>query len=539
LEEARLDWASFDQADLGGANLKYAFVVGADFKRAKGLILPQLESARFWVLSQLPSGYDLPLANQYNSENERFLGSAQGRFFAYSDLRRLDLSGADLHSYNLDYADLRLANLRGANLRGASLRNAKVFLTHFEDCLFEPEQVKKMSGWQLGYYSAGLAKRLGLPPDHDHNLPTKQKPVGTLDSQYDLSNADLSDMDLSSWTFNGTNLSNAELNDANLRQTSFKGADLLDVVGLGSKIFMTDFRGARHFKLEAFTVIVPRVGGGVEEESRCTKELAFLDGNAKHDRRLNLHDLSGADLRSCPLENVDFDGYDLRNADLRGASLAGASLAESSSSLSERKVKLAGAKLDGANVRFARFAPFIGTAPIVNVDSKFRRMAWDSDLTPTQARTASNSRLAVFPLRIEAALFPMDPIHYVAILERRCRGCSLNGADMHDGDLCGSDFRGADLRKGNFIRANLRQASLAGADLNGAIFVGAYVAWTDFRGAKNLSAERIRDARNWSSGYFDLDKLADLGLPADHNESLKRLSEALGISTGTGCSTDH
>lgn len=61
-------------------------------------------------------------------------------------------------------------------------------------------------------------------------------------------------------------------------------------------------------------------------------------------------------------------------------------------------------------------------------------------------------------------------------------------------NLDGVNFQQADLRQVNFQGANLQYACFTGANLEAAQFEKAYLVGTDFRGARNLTADQIRAA---------------------------------------------
>ena len=71
----------------------------------------------------------------------------------------------------------------------------------------------------------------------------------------------------------------------------------------------------------------------------------------------------------------------------------------------------------------------------------------------------------------------------------------------------GGQPAGADL-----IVANLQKADLIFADLQGA----------DLFEVEAVTASQIKKARNWELAFYSGDVLAELGLPADHNETVSR-----------------
>ena len=87
-------------------------------------------------------------------------------------------------------------------------------------------------------------------------------------------------------------------------------------------------------------------------------------------------------------------------------------------------------------------------------------------------------------------------------------------------DLTNTQLAGADLLQANLVgvnlgMANLDKARLNGADLNNTILTGANLSKVWLGGAKNLKAEQIQDAENWSDAYLPdyLNYLKDLPDP--------------------------
>ncbi len=112
------------------------------------------------------------------------------------------------------------------------------------------------------------------------------------------------------------------------------------------------------------------------------------------------------------------------------------------------------------------------------------------------------------------------------LLRANLQGANLERADLREADLLSAELQGADLRDANLQKAylgsaqlqgaNLRDAELQGADLREAELQGA-----DLREAKGVTASQIKQARNWRLAFYSDDFLAELGLSADHNETVK------------------
>ncbi len=167
-----LEKAVKDGANLGGADLNYAYLTGADLRGADladaYLIGADLTGANL-------TGADLRGAN---------LGGADlaDAYLIGADLRGANLTGADLRGANLGGADLNYAYLTGADLRGASLRGGEkligerpVFMTgpigsrcsHLIAYLTD-KGVRLMSGCFFGDIDTFRNKLESTHADNDH-----------------------------------------------------------------------------------------------------------------------------------------------------------------------------------------------------------------------------------------------------------------------------------------------------------------------------------------------------------------------------------
>ena len=70
------------------------------------------------------------------------------------------------------------------------------------------------------------------------------------------------------------------------------------------------------------------------------------------------------------------------------------------------------------------------------------------------------------------------------------------------------DLFDANLQEANLSRANLRGANL-GTDLT-------------FGRIRDLTAPQVKKAKNWELAFYEKDFLKVLGLPPDHNKTLKK-----------------
>ena len=92
--------------------------------------------------------------------------------------------------------------------------------------------------------------------------------------------------------------------------------------------------------------------------------------------------------------------------------------------------------------------------------------------------------------------------------EASLRIANLQEADLLDANLQKADLFDANLQEANLSRANLRGANL-GTDLT-------------FGRIRDLTAPQVKKAKNWELAFYEKDFLKELGLPPDHNKTLKK-----------------
>ena len=108
----------------------------------------------------------------------------------------------------------------------------------------------------------------------------------------------------------------------------------------------------------------------------------------------------------------------------------------------------------------------------------------------------------------------------------RLRGSDLRFANARGAYLVNADLRNAHLQNADLSLADLQEADLSETILQGASLRGAYLQGTDLCKVKAVTASQIKKARNWQLAFYSDDFLKELGLPADHNETLeKKLAE--------------
>lgn len=127
------------------------------------------------------------------------------------------------------------------------------------------------------------------------------------------------------------------------------------------------------------------------------------------------------------------------------------------------------------------------------------------------------------------------------------KDANLRGTDLSCADLSGADFHKANLVLTHLAAANLTEADFSGANLcdadlseanlceanfGDAVLVGALFQGADLNKAKleenvkDISPFQIKTAKNWACAFFNEGILERLGLPPDHNETLRKENEA-------------
>lgn len=155
----------------------------------------------------------------------------------------------------------------------------------------------------------------------------------------DVSDGDLSGVDLHEADLSGADLSGADLTDADLAGSDFRGADLRATIFARANLSESDLRGAnlRQASLPNAELHAVRL----EDANLVQANLRGANLSASHLRRANL--------RRAKLEDANLSRADLADADLCSASLASADLY----SASLRGVHLRDSALSGAILTYA------------------------------------------------------------------------------------------------------------------------------------------------------------------------------------------
>ena len=93
------------------------------------------------------------------------------------------------------------------------------------------------------------------------------------------------------------------------------------------------------------------------------------------------------------------------------------------------------------------------------------------------------------------------------------RVANLFDANLQEANLIGANFREANLRVANLQEADLLDVNLQGANLGTDLTFGI---------VRDLTAPQVKKAKNWELAFYEKDFLKELGLPPDHNKTLKK-----------------
>jgi len=99
------------------------------------------------------------------------------------------------------------------------------------------------------------------------------------------------------------------------------------------------------------------------------------------------------------------------------------------------------------------------------------------------------------------------------ILEQHRKWVESEGKEGEKAELRVANLQEADLFDANLQEANLSRANLWGANLGTDLTFGI---------VRDLTAPQVKKAKNWELAFYEKDFLKELGLPPDHNKTLKK-----------------
>jgi uncharacterized protein YjbI with pentapeptide repeats len=223
-----------------------------------------------------------------------------------------------------------------------------------------------------------------------------------------------------------------------------------------------------------------------------------LEGLAKE------KDLEG---RPIKISTVAANGVNLESIDLEGAYLhvCGFGMAELSRANFRKTilvdVRFDRARLFGADFREAQFEKEV----------RFMHALYDEEAEKQ------------FPIGFdpqEAGAYKIAPgvslqsamLENASLWDAELVGANLQDANLENAILGGSNLQRTNLQNANLKGARARGMDLKGADLKDAELEGANIEGVDLRGAKNITIEQIKAARNWKHAIYDDDFCKELGL---------------------------
>lgn len=199
--------------------------------------------------------------------------------------------------------------------------------------------------------------------------------------------------------------------------------------------------------------------------------------------------------------------------------------------------------------------PLLRAAAAMKLGSLLQEFPSEWDVSPSrkeQLRHQTKQVLAM-ALATETELKVRRALAIAIAMDSNLKGLDLSGAqannaywakkdftdtDFFQADLSQASFRQAILHRTqlrsanlqetvlieancvetNFKLANLSRADLSNTNMAKAIFVDANLQGADLRGAKNLSLDQVRCAKNWEQAIYNEDFLTKLGLPLKPTE---------------------
>lgn len=114
---------------------------------------------------------------------------------------------------------------------------------------------------------------------------------------------------------------------------------------------------------------------------------------------------------------------------------------------------------------------------------------------------------------LEGALLQEANLNNVNLQKANLRIAKLQEAYLHNANLQEANLGGAIFQK-----ADIKDAQLQDTDLCGEIYPGE-VLCADFRGAKNLTLQQVKVAKNWKKAHYDPEFRKQLGLLPEKPEA--------------------
>jgi uncharacterized protein YjbI with pentapeptide repeats/basic membrane lipoprotein Med (substrate-binding protein (PBP1-ABC) superfamily) len=306
----------------------------------------------------------------------------------------------------------------------------------------------------------------------------------------DLHGSDLSLADLSNAFMPACNLLRSNLTKANLRGSYMPTAYLI-----GSNLNDADLSGS--YMDQSFV-------------DNSTLVRAKMNGASLWAVKMSDSNLSGASFVKALMVRSTFQNSQLNGDNLTRASLIGANLINATVTYADLSgADLSEARCGGANFSGSKLVK--STLGFTNLTSTNLSMAdlSGSYLVASNLDDSNLTKAVLSGANLENAF-----MRWVKLVEAKLSGASLNGARLDDSDLSRSDLRetdlsGASLTGSNLTGADLSDARLVGTDLTLAVISGATLSRTSLVGSKlnwaKLSGSSFTDCQFARAEFFGAD----------------------------------
>ena len=522
--ESDLTNTNFASATLVGATIGVS--TGADFTNAvlrdtilsSGITLAQLESTMSYQNRDL-SGVTVPASVDLTGQDFSgwVLAGAQLPSLEGARLNGADLSNAWLE--NVREADLSAANIKGAQFRPNSDLTQEQFkstASYQANDLAGVRLLLEISGWELS--GANLTEaHITNGEVSDTNFSNATLTNASLWSSNftdvsfrgaDLAGALLRRSTLTNVDMSGANLTDVDFESATLRSVNLDGTDLRTVNLSGVRTFSGSLRGANLSGLA-----LPSLEVDTDVTDAIVSETAFqaiTESQLRSTQSYKNQNLQGVNFSRTLLDGWDLSGQDMRNAvfpELDGVNLSNTNLADSFFFWGD----IQGADITGANIVGATFAEVsnLSEAQLQSTASYQARdlrgislevdvRGWDfSGQNLTDATLDSEVTDADFTGAIVNGIrfasntsLNEEQLQSTASFQAKdLSRARLLGLDLSGSDLSGFDLRDTWLRQVNLSGTNLADAKLTGVNFTGANLRDLDLSGFDLQGADFGSAD--------------------------------------------------
>ncbi|MBQ9886723.1 MAG: pentapeptide repeat-containing protein [Lachnospiraceae bacterium] len=315
-----------------------------------------------------------------------------------------------------------------------------------------------------------------------------------------LDNFNLEGLDLSGINFENCTLRNANLKTVDFSRTNMKYAELT-----GSTVWKADFTSA---DLTGAKLMCSDIVYAIFDRTKLIQ--IDLNGFNLSNLKLNLVDMSEAQLENTMLENAEFKNVNLHNANLKNTSLKNSKIVNSDFSDSDFE----GANLEGVILER------INLCHTNLKNTSLNKAKLDMDDISYANLSSSNLKCA----SMRSTILEDSNLKYANLQEADLKGANLKGADLQNTDFNGANLQSANLQGANLIKANLKMvnfksANLKDANLQEADLRGADVQLADLEGC-NLIGVDLREVKNYNEA--NIEKTITLGSVTDDEFDIKR-----------------